>query len=137
MKNLFYLLFVLPLLFSCGDASGDSTGDETKKDSSTNLDVERYHRNEIQMEEMSGICRLKKNNKLVTGIIYQEWDNGNLMEEVNYKNGQRNGRSQEWYESGQQRCDYNYIDGYMKGRQRLWNKSGQLVKDEVWGPEDY
>ena len=28
MKNLFYSLFVLPLLFSCGDASGDASGDK-------------------------------------------------------------------------------------------------------------
>tara|TARA_B100001939_G_C16724404_1_gene522651 strand:+ start:259 stop:690 length:432 start_codon:yes stop_codon:yes gene_type:complete len=35
MKNLFYLLFVLPLLFSCGDASGDAS--EDKKVNETDL----------------------------------------------------------------------------------------------------
>ena len=37
MKNLFYLLFVLPLLFSCGDASSDTSND-AKKTKQTNLD---------------------------------------------------------------------------------------------------
>jgi hypothetical protein len=31
MKNLFYLLFVLPLLFSCGDTPGDTSPDSNTK----------------------------------------------------------------------------------------------------------
>ncbi|MDA7762697.1 hypothetical protein N8927_05865 [Crocinitomicaceae bacterium] len=35
MKNLLYLLFVLPLLFSCGDASGDNS--EVKKENKKDM----------------------------------------------------------------------------------------------------
>ena len=139
MKKIFYFMFVFVLSFSCGDNASDdaATSENTSTDiSSEKLKIERYHRNETKYDN-NGACRLIKNDKLVTGTVYQEWDNGTLIEEANYKSGMLNGRSQEWYENGQKRLDHNYIMGKKEGRQRFWNKYGELLSDDVWGPDDY
>lgn len=70
-------------------------------------------------------------SKIFNGIMFDVYDNGDLKEEVNYKDGIKNGLSKRWYyENGQLRYETNYKDGKHHGLFKWWYDNGQL-KEEV------
>ena len=114
MKNLLYLLFVLPLLFSCDDASGDATGNSAP---SCDEYEKRADENTIHITGFPASAgawaddryALKMKNK--TGFISHCGDNGTLVHLGYFKNGKRDGLQKNWYENGQLHYKYNVKDG--------------------------
>jgi len=117
MKKLLLLLLCAPLIFSCG---------ENDKEEET-INQNRYHNDETTISKSPKIVYLKSNNKVVTGIIYDKYENGQLKFENSRKNGEANGLSRVWYENGQLRYEANYKDGKEDGLIRFWHKNGQLA----------
>jgi antitoxin component YwqK of YwqJK toxin-antitoxin module len=66
----------------------------------------------------------------LTSISYGEtqntyYENGQKESEVNYKDGEKDGKYTAWYENGQKGEERNYKDGKEDGKVTLWYENGQ------------
>ena len=66
--------------------------------------------------------------KPFTGITFLTFSNGQLQEEIEYKNGKRNGFSKRWDKTGQLTMEANFKDGERDGLWKFWNQNGQRTK---------
>ena len=87
----------------------------------------RYHISETDEPEASEGVVLISTNKTVTGVVYDEHENGQLRYESNYEDGKEDGLSREWYSDGQLHYEGNYKDDRKDGLTRWWNENGQLM----------
>ena len=118
----------------------------------------RYHISETDEPEGSEGVVLISTNKTVTGVVYDEHENGKLSYERNYKDGLQDGLSRWWYKNGQLyieanykdgkevpivrrwylngqmhfEFEYNYKDGKQDGFSRSWHENGQLSYEEIY-----
>ena len=51
-----------------------------------------------------------------SGINKEYYENGNIKEEISYKNGKLNGVSKEYYENGSLKSESTFIDGVLNGK---------------------
>ena len=58
------------------------------------------------------------------------YENGQILDEENYKNGKKVGKWIKGYENAQIKSDGNYKDDKKDGKWMYWNKSGQLLNEE-------
>ena len=58
-----------------------------------------------------------------TTIAY--FDNGQKKEEIEYKNGKRNGLEIIWYENGRKRYESEWKNGQLNGLKISWYENGQ------------
>lgn len=77
---------------------------------------------------------LRSEGLLVNGLktgLYQGWYhyNNQLLESVNYVDGEKNGLSQLWHTNGQLWGNINYVDGKMNGLCQHWHDNGQLWQE--------
>ena len=56
-------------------------------------------------------------------------ENGQKSQEVNYKDGKKDGKWIQWYENGQQQLERNYKKGELKGKETWWNEKGQITSE--------
>jgi len=62
--------------------------------------------------------------------LWKEWHkNGQLKMECNYKDGSRQGIYKTWYEDGQIKEEKTYVNGEADGLYRQWYKNGQLSQE--------
>lgn len=116
--------------------------------------TERYNMNEVGHK--NGINYVKSTMEPVNGIVYGEYENGQLMLESHFKNGKYHGFARTWhengelhtesswenekedglfslwYENGQKEMEENYVDGKLMS-QKFWDKNG--VERRVLGNE--
>jgi len=64
------------------------------------------------------------------GLRENYYENGQLEERTNYKNGKPHGLSEEFYENGQLKIKENYKDGKTDGLGQKFDESGSLLFDE-------
>lgn len=64
--------------------------------------------------------------KLFTGVMFDVHWNGELKEEVPFKDGRMHGVSMEWYENGQLHYETNFKEGLIDGVNKAWYDNGQL-----------
>jgi antitoxin component YwqK of YwqJK toxin-antitoxin module len=123
MKNLLVLLSLIILIFSC-----DS----------------RFHSSETIND--GDIWTSKSNGKLITGIIYDTYDNDSVYFEVEYKDGRANGLFKEFYKTGQIKKVGNLLNGNRNGPYNAYSESGNLmaqgsykdnIKDSLWFLYDF
>ena len=91
----------------------------------------------------------KKNEEWITyekngDVYYQFWDmdslvseyadlhypNGQLIEKISYKNGQKNGKFTGYYESGQKKHIRTYKDDKLEGKFADYTESGQILRKQ-------
>ena len=85
-----------------------------------NIHGNRYNENEIVLKNL--IAYLKSDaSSYITGVVYRNWENGQLALEQNYKNGIKHGLDKEWYENGQLKHNQNWKDGKREGLHGDWN----------------
>jgi len=91
----------------------------------------------------------KKNDEWITyekngDVYYQFWDmdslvseyadlhypNGQLIEKISYKNGQKNGKFTGYYESGQKKHIRTYKDDKLEGKFADYTESGQILRKQ-------
>ena len=70
------------------------------------------------------------NENLFTGTSVSYYKNGQLQEEVSYKNGLKDGLEQRWLTNGQLGKYINYKNGLRHGLDRQWYIDGQLEWEE-------
>jgi antitoxin component YwqK of YwqJK toxin-antitoxin module len=54
----------------------------------------------------------------------------NLYQEINYKNGKKEGLYRAWHDNGQLEEESNYNDGKLNGLRKEWEDEGQLIVEE-------
>jgi len=91
----------------------------------------------------------KKNDEWITyekngDVYYQFWDmdslvseyadlhypNGQLIEKISYKNGQKNGKFTGYYENGQKKHIRTYKDDKLEGKFADYTESGQILRKQ-------
>ena len=92
--------------------------------SSCSVTKERISNDKVTI--VDGVCYLKADMSIVTGIVTQAYEDGQLKLEANYKDGQEDGLYKTWYENGQLRFEANYKDDERDGLYRKWYENGQL-----------
>ena len=76
--------------------------------------------------------RVYYEGKLFSGIVFKEYENGQLEYEGNYKDGKEDGLGKRWYESGQLMFEMNYKDGKRDGIIKHWLENGKLGGEQVF-----
>lgn len=107
LPNIFSLIIVLSLVFSCGSStSKPSKNTNTKKHS-------KKH---------------EQNTKMRNGEQVFHYPNGNLWSTSTYKDNIRHGKTTSYYENGQLRYLGFYHDGKKSGQWFFYSKDGTFKK---------
>ena len=64
-----------------------------------------------------------------TGKFISKYKDGHNKEEINYKNGKKDGLIVLWYENGQKRVEGNYKNNKKEGLAVLWYENGQKLAE--------
>ena len=77
------------------------------------------------------------NGKPFTGILYDEYDNGQPGEEERYIDGYQDGPFKRWYENGQLREEGMKRRGFAPDKTTEWHENGALksIEKREWGVE--
>tara|TARA_B110000503_G_C6747768_1_gene250313 strand:- start:63 stop:443 length:381 start_codon:yes stop_codon:yes gene_type:complete len=67
--------------------------------------------------------------KPFTGVVFDVYEDGQLMYETIYKDGKRDGLAKGWYDNGQLEVMYNYKDGDIDGLYKRYYYNGQLKEE--------
>ena len=61
--------------------------------------------------------------------IYDVYENGQLKQQSNFKDGKEDGKFTSYYENGQLKKEVNYINGEEDGVYKSWYENGQLKQE--------
>ena len=109
--------------------------------------IERYYSNDklkykATLNEMPSELRSKTDGTQITprdyaticgskhGLASWWYENGQKLQDINYKNGRQDGRQTRWFEDGQTRFKGNYKNEKRDGRQTWWHNNGRMRKEE-------
>ena len=99
------------------ESSSDNKSEELKVLRKVNEEISKFMLdNNIATEEEN-----YKDGKVTTW-----YENGQIMSEVNYKDGKEDGKVTTWHENGQKRLEGNYKDGKVDGKLTWWDENGQI-----------
>ena len=108
MKNLLLILSIALLTIGCSP--------------------ERYSIDEVTMN--TGILLI--DGTPVDGIVFAEFENGQLWREENYQYGKQHGLQRYWHKNGQLMHEWNFKDGKGKISEKYWDEDGNLTKDKTY-----
>jgi antitoxin component YwqK of YwqJK toxin-antitoxin module len=84
------------------------------------------------LEPTEDYLSFKYQDKQFTGIGYECDDNGNLISEVCYKDGLKDGVTKEWFVNGKVSLEKSYRYNTLHGSCRRWYESGGLESEEIY-----
>jgi len=67
--------------------------------------------------------------KPFTGIGYSLFEDGRVAAEMEYREGLQDGRTREWYATGQMMVDSTLVEGGVHGHAREWHVNGVMAED--------
>ncbi|CAL2091536.1 conserved protein of unknown function [Tenacibaculum sp. 190524A02b] len=70
--------------------------------------------------------------KPFNGIIQSFYENGNIMDEVQYTNGHIGGVQREYFESGQKKHEYFKYFAKPEGDWKEWDINGNIIHHSIW-----
>ncbi len=70
--------------------------------------------------------------KPFTGIIESFFENGNLMDEVEFTDGHIGGVLRKYYENGQMKEEYYQYFGKLDEYYKKWDNQGNLTRHSIW-----
>jgi antitoxin component YwqK of YwqJK toxin-antitoxin module len=73
------------------------------------------------------IIYLPNETKPFTGKNLCKYENGQIMLEVNYKDGKKDALETWWYEHGQKQSEGNYKEGKVDGKFTAWCENGEIM----------
>jgi antitoxin component YwqK of YwqJK toxin-antitoxin module len=66
------------------------------------------------------------------GLFTDHFENGQLKERGNYKNGKKSGVWETWFDNGQKEDSATYRNDELIGKRLMWFKNGQLQLESYW-----
>ncbi len=85
-----------------------------------------------QLVERNGITYEINSQTPFTGSFVNYHENGQLKVRRNFKDGKRDGLSEDFYENGQLNSKENYKEGELNGLREYYNEKGQLKFIQNW-----
>lgn len=79
-----------------------------------------------QKQERNGLVYIINSNKPFTGKIIEKYDNGQVANEINYKNGKRHGFITSYYKNGQPLGKNEWENGLRVGEVKMWDEDGNI-----------
>ena len=76
-------------------------------------DYEETICNETEGQNRNGLVYLPNQEEPFTGKNLCKYENGQIREQGNYKDGKQDGKWTAWYENGQKLSERNYKDGVL------------------------
>ena len=107
MKNILSLLIIC-LLISCSQ--------------------NRYHIDETT-NPTNTLRYLKSDMSLLSGVVFNIYENGQLSFENTYEDGRLNGLCKEWHENGLLKSEGYFISGEENGLHKTWCNKGKIVRE--------
>ena len=80
-------------------------------------------------EERDGITYVKGESKGFTGIVKDYYDNGNLENEMAFKDGKKDGSLKGYYPNGNLLIEDTYKEGKIDGISKLYYENGNLKSE--------
>ncbi|MDU8884552.1 hypothetical protein RXV94_00165 [Yeosuana sp. MJ-SS3] len=111
MKKLLILLFLIPVI-AFGQKEKIINGND--------------------VTEIDGLYYFKANKELVSGLVKEWYENGQLSQEAILKDGKAVGNFKEWYENGQLNFEATFLDGKQDGLSRIWLENGKLKSETTF-----
>jgi len=81
-----------------------------------------------QMEAIS----LKENEEVFDGTVTWYFENGNVMQTVNYKNNILSGERKNYHESGPLKSQYSYENGNIEGAWVRYHENAKLAEEGIY-----
>lgn len=72
-------------------------------------------------------------NPPTNGLFTDYFDNGQLKEKGNYKNGKKDGLWETWFDNGQKEDSAFYKKDALSGKRVMWYPNGQIQLESYWG----
>lgn len=120
MKKLLLFLTIFPLFTACAQK-------EKKQEAKDKTELERFDKSDLNFDEATRVITFKSNGKQVSGIVYENWENGQLMEETTVKDGKFNGIRKRWYEDGTIEAEAIFNNGELTFHKRYY-QNGNLFQ---------
>jgi len=130
MKAILFVLFAFLLMVGCNGMPGaykykppvDDQEKTEKRDSITT--VVSSDELEVRGKAGSRLFYIPSQDTPFTGKAGLRWQNGQIMSEVNIKDGKNDGLTTRWYENGQKELELNWKDGKLMSAV-VWKPSGE------------
>ncbi len=90
---------------------------------------------EVDMEQLKAqndIMYINGEKEAFTGIARTYFDNGNIKEEIEFKNGMKDGTSKEYARNGSLREEAEFKNGEVNGIRKMYYDSGKLLLSQEW-----
>lgn len=84
----------------------------------------------LKVELKDGIYVDIRSGEPYTGIYKEFYDSGEILSEVQFKDGQKNGKFTKWWKNGKRQREGGYKAGALSGRVLSWYESGKLSSKE-------
>lgn len=81
--------------------------------------------NEDQLQNRDGVFYEVNAKKPFSGTVIEKYRDGQVKEEMHYKDGEGDGHIIQWYENGQKKREENWKDGKQHGHFTGWYENGQ------------
>lgn len=79
-----------------------------------------------------GIPRSNYSNNLYSGVVYNNYENGNKMWEYSFQEGYKHGDCIEYHQNGQVYSEAFFNDGSKFGNNKFYNEKGQLINHVIY-----
>ena len=139
MKKLFLSLFLIPILYACGQSNSVNTDMIAPKcESVKGLELEDESKS--PPSDYTGPFKVCNNEtgkvffkgEVIEGKIHGESliynRHGQLMVRSHYQNGKLNGTVTKYHDNGQIKWEETYLKDTQKGERKEYNKDGELIK---------
>ena len=90
--------------------------------------IDYYMSGAIQMKALS----LRENEEYFHGIVTWYYENGNVMQTVNYQNNLKVGERKNYHESGPLKSQYNYVNDNIEGAWVGYHENSKLSESGTY-----
>jgi antitoxin component YwqK of YwqJK toxin-antitoxin module len=88
--------------------------------------------NEEELDLSDDALTILYNGQPFTGVGYEKDDNGQIIGEISYVNGQMEGPARSYFASGRLQSEEQYHIGSYHGLCRYWYENGQLEAEKTY-----
>ena len=133
MKRIKYMLLLFVVL-ACNESEKTENNKSTKEPLSEKKEktLNRYNANQTDYKKDGALVRLSSSNEPLSGIVYFNFNSGQLAYEREYKDGLLNGRSVSYHENGQKSSDGNFYNDQLHGEVMAWDANGNLEYNRIY-----
>ena len=131
-KHLF-ILSIIVITLSCKQKNIELTLNKTEKESTIDnslIKIDSISSQDIYVLEKKAYN--KEDSTLVSGIVENYFDTGELKQTKTYKNGVLDGPRRVFTKNGKLQQEGSYNNGKVEGYRKAWNENGILIAERFY-----